>query len=38
LRRLGRVDESRGAYDRAIALAGNVAEARHLGRRRDQLP
>jgi RNA polymerase sigma-70 factor (ECF subfamily) len=38
LRRLGRVEESRHAYDRAIELAGNLAEAAHLARRRNQLP
>jgi RNA polymerase sigma-70 factor (ECF subfamily) len=38
LRRLGRTEESREAYDRAIELAGNVAEAAYLTRRRDQLP
>jgi RNA polymerase sigma-70 factor (ECF subfamily) len=37
LRRLGRIEESRASYDRAIALAGNVAEAAYLTRRRDQL-
>ena len=37
LRRLGRSDESRAAYDRAIALAGNTAETAFLARRRDQL-
>jgi RNA polymerase sigma-70 factor (ECF subfamily) len=37
LRRLGRVEESRGAYDRAIELAGNTAETAALTRRRDQL-
>jgi RNA polymerase sigma-70 factor (ECF subfamily) len=37
LRRLGGVQESRAAYDRAIALAGNAAETAHLTRRRDQL-
>jgi RNA polymerase sigma-70 factor (ECF subfamily) len=37
LRRLGRSEESREAYDRAIALAGNVAERAYLSRRRDQL-
>jgi RNA polymerase sigma-70 factor (ECF subfamily) len=37
LRRLGRSDESRAAYDRAIALAGNTAETAYLSRRRDQL-
>jgi len=37
LRRLGRSPESRGAYDRAIELAGNTAETAYLTRRRDQL-
>jgi RNA polymerase sigma-70 factor (ECF subfamily) len=37
LRRLGRSEESRAAYDRAIALAGNTAETAYLSRRRDQL-
>jgi RNA polymerase sigma-70 factor, ECF subfamily len=37
LRRLGRDDESRVAYDRAIELAGNTAETAFLARRRDQL-
>jgi RNA polymerase sigma-70 factor (ECF subfamily) len=37
LRRLGRGDESRSAYDRAIELAGNTAETAYLVRRRDQL-
>ncbi|MEU6430385.1 sigma-70 family RNA polymerase sigma factor [Microbispora sp. NPDC046973] len=37
LRRLGRGDESRAAYDRAIDLAGNIAETAYLTRRRDQL-
>jgi RNA polymerase sigma-70 factor (ECF subfamily) len=37
LRRLGRGEESRAAYDKAIALAGNTAETAHLTRRRDQL-
>ncbi len=37
LRRLGRTEESRAAYDRAIALAGNTAEAAYLTRRRDEL-
>lgn len=37
LRRLGRSGESRLAYDRAIALAGNPAERAYLTRRRDQL-
>ena len=38
LRRLGRSEESRAAYDRAIGLAGNTAERAYLTRRRDQLP
>ena len=38
LRRLGRGQESREAYDRAIALAGNTAEIAYLTRRRDQQP
>ncbi|WP_028051013.1 RNA polymerase sigma factor [Cellulomonas sp. URHD0024] len=37
LRRLGRRAESRAAYDRAIALAGNTAETAYLSRRRDEL-
>ena len=37
LRRLGRSGEARLAYDRAIALAGNTAEAAYLSRRRGQL-
>jgi RNA polymerase sigma-70 factor (ECF subfamily) len=37
LRRLGRRQESRAAYDRAIELAGNTAETASLARRRDQL-
>ncbi|MFE5409951.1 RNA polymerase sigma factor [Microbacterium sp. NPDC056569] len=37
LRRVGRSDESRTAYDRAIHLAGNPAERAYLTRRRDQL-
>jgi RNA polymerase sigma-70 factor, ECF subfamily len=37
LRRLGRSQESRAAYDRAIELAGNTAETAYLIRRRDQL-
>ncbi|QGN32500.1 RNA polymerase sigma factor [Microlunatus sp. Gsoil 973] len=37
LRRLGRSEESRVAYDRAIELAGNSAETAYLTRRRDQL-
>ncbi len=38
LRRLGRNEEARAAYDRAIALAGNTAETSYLTRRRDELP
>jgi RNA polymerase sigma-70 factor, ECF subfamily len=38
LRRLGRTEESRAAYDRAIGLADNTAETAYLTRRRDQLP
>lgn len=37
LRRLGRVEKSRSAYDKAIELAGNTAETAYLTRRRDQL-
>lgn len=37
LRRIGRSSESRAAYDRAIALAGNPAERAYLSRRRGQL-
>jgi RNA polymerase sigma-70 factor (ECF subfamily) len=37
LRRLGRSQESRAAYERAIELAGNTAEIAYLTRRRDQL-
>jgi RNA polymerase sigma-70 factor (ECF subfamily) len=37
LRRLGRSKEAREAYDRAIELAGNTAEAAYLTRRRSQL-
>ena len=37
LRRLGRGQESRAAYDTAIELAGNTAETAALIRRRDQL-
>jgi RNA polymerase sigma-70 factor (ECF subfamily) len=36
LRRLGRRDEARAAYDRAIALSGNTAETAYLTRRRDE--
>jgi predicted RNA polymerase sigma factor len=37
LRRLGRSQLSRAAYDKAIELAGNTAETAYLIRRRDQL-
>jgi RNA polymerase sigma-70 factor, ECF subfamily len=37
LRRLGRSQESRAAYGKAIELAGNTAEIAFLSRRRDQL-
>ncbi len=37
LRRLGRGQESRAAYEKAIELAGNTAEIAYLTRRRDQL-
>ncbi|MEU8319553.1 DUF6596 domain-containing protein [Nonomuraea sp. NPDC048881] len=37
LRRLGRGQEARAAYDRAIDLAGNTAETASLTRRRDRL-
>ena len=37
LRRLGRIQESRAAYARAIALTANSAEVAYLTRRRDQL-
>jgi RNA polymerase sigma-70 factor (ECF subfamily) len=37
LRRLGRSQQSRVAYDKAIDLAGNTAETAYLTRRRDQL-
>jgi RNA polymerase sigma-70 factor (ECF subfamily) len=37
LRRLGRSQDSRAAYDKAIELAGNTAEIAVLTRRRDQL-
>jgi RNA polymerase sigma-70 factor, ECF subfamily len=37
LRRLGRSQQSRKAYDKAIELAGNTAETAYLTRRRDQL-
>jgi RNA polymerase sigma-70 factor (ECF subfamily) len=38
LRRIGRVDESRAAYDTAIELTANEAEKAHLTRRRAGLP
>jgi len=37
LRRLGRGQQARAAYDKAIELAGNTAETAALTRRRDQL-
>jgi RNA polymerase sigma-70 factor (ECF subfamily) len=37
LRRLGRSQQSRAAYDKAIELAGNTAQTAYLTRRRDQL-
>ncbi|HEY1642966.1 MAG TPA: sigma-70 family RNA polymerase sigma factor [Streptosporangiaceae bacterium] len=37
LRRLGRSQEARAAYDKAIELTGNTAETVYLTRRRDQL-
>jgi RNA polymerase sigma-70 factor, ECF subfamily len=37
MRRLGCSQKSRAAYDKAIELAGNIAETAHLTRRRDQL-
>ncbi|SDO68816.1 RNA polymerase, sigma subunit, ECF family [Nakamurella panacisegetis] len=37
LRRLGRGQDARAAYDRAIDLAGNTAEVAYLNRRRDEL-
>lgn len=37
LRRAGRAGEARDAYDRAIELAGNTAEAAYLSRRRGEL-
>jgi RNA polymerase sigma-70 factor, ECF subfamily len=37
LRRLGRSQKSRAAYDKAIELAGNTAETAYLKRRRNQL-
>ena len=38
LRQLGRAPEARAAYEKAIELAGNSAEAATLRRRRDRLP
>ncbi|MFB2597494.1 RNA polymerase sigma factor [Herbiconiux sp. P17] len=38
LRRLGRAEAAREAYDAAIGLAGNAAEIAFLTRRRDELP
>jgi RNA polymerase sigma-70 factor (ECF subfamily) len=37
LRRMGDTEGARGAYDRAIELAGNTAETAYLERRRDEL-
>jgi RNA polymerase sigma-70 factor (ECF subfamily) len=37
LRRLGRVEDARGAYDRALTLVSSAAERRFLERRRDDL-
>jgi len=37
LRWLGRSEQSRAAYDKAIGLAGNTAETAYLTRRRDEL-
>jgi RNA polymerase sigma-70 factor, ECF subfamily len=37
LRRLGRGEQARAAYDQAIELAGNTAETAYLTRQRDQL-
>ena len=37
LRRLGRSQQSRAAYDKSIELAGNTAETAALTRRRNQL-
>ncbi|QAY59998.1 RNA polymerase sigma factor [Microbacterium protaetiae] len=37
LRRMGRGQDARAAYDKAIELAGNIAEAAYLIRRRDEL-
>jgi RNA polymerase sigma-70 factor (ECF subfamily) len=38
LRRLGRLQESRAAYDKALELSGNIAESAYLIRRRNELP
>lgn len=37
LRRVGRLDEARTAYDAAIGATGNPLERAHLSRRRDRL-
>lgn len=37
LRRLGRSDEARAAYERALELTSNAAERAYLGKRRDEL-
>jgi RNA polymerase sigma-70 factor (ECF subfamily) len=37
LRRLGRSAAARAAYEKAIKLAGNIAEVAYLTQRRDQL-
>ena len=37
LRRIGSTQQARAAYDKALELAGNVAEIAYLTRRRDQL-
>ncbi len=37
LRRVGRSEESKAEYERAIGLAGNPAERAYLTRRRDRL-
>lgn len=38
LRRTGRLDDARAAYDAAIAVSGNAAEIAYLTRRRDAMP
>jgi len=38
LRAAGRASDAVDSYDRAIALASNVAEIVHLARRRDEIP